>query len=408
MTSIDQINRVIQERNTAELKRLADQKENVDLGFNLFSLISSLYHRENFHSDIVRAILDIEGKHEAGNKYLANLISLLNRTLKEKIDISYYTSNVEVVREVGRRDITIIGLSNHAIIIENKICDANDTSNQIPKYVKQLESKGKYVDAIMYLTLNQAKEPNEATWNIDKQKTKEIKEKLVSIRAFDGTQNDFCTGWLQECINDTLNIDSLSILRQYLKIIKHLTRNHMDHEFMREFDKYLKETPENVEVVLSIINNLKDYPKFILLNIHQYFKLEDRVWPFRSINRYADNLYFLYDYRISGCTFNTDIIISSIDSCVIDFSVREDYAYQKEHPELVLNTIGMLNYFTWDGRRFNHMIAGRFIDFEKKAIDFITDFLNKLIQNEKVIEQKLLNLLESSKGPGLNEIIISN
>jgi hypothetical protein len=397
MSTIEEIDNVIKDRRSAELKRLADQKENVDPGFNLFALVSNLYYRENFHSDIIRAILDVHGKHGAGNKYLLKLIELLNKSsLENKIDPSYYTDAVEVVREVGRRDITITGLSNHCIIIENKIYDANDTWNQIPKYVKQLEDEGKIVDAVVYLILNQGKRPDERTWQLDGDKKKEIRRKLAPIKAYDGLENDLCNGWLQECIKETSDIDSLSILRQYLKIIKYLTRNHMDHKFLHTLDTYLKEDPQRAKVFISINNNLKDYPKFILLNINQYFKLDDRVKPFESINRYTDNLYFLFNYRIAGCTFNTDIIIENIDSCIIDFSVREDYAYQKEHPEVVLDTIGMLNQFEWNGRRFVHRIEGSFIEFEKKVTEFITDFLNSLKQNENEIEEKLANIITKS------------
>ena len=38
--------------------RAALRKRDVDIGFNLFALISDLYYRENFHSDILRALID--------------------------------------------------------------------------------------------------------------------------------------------------------------------------------------------------------------------------------------------------------------------------------------------------------------------------------------------------------------
>lgn len=48
----------------AELSALAGEynanlkKRDVDIGFNLFSIISELYYRENFHSDILKALID--------------------------------------------------------------------------------------------------------------------------------------------------------------------------------------------------------------------------------------------------------------------------------------------------------------------------------------------------------------
>lgn len=41
--------------------------------FNPFTLISELYYRENFHSDIIRAILDPGESHKEGNLFLALL-----------------------------------------------------------------------------------------------------------------------------------------------------------------------------------------------------------------------------------------------------------------------------------------------------------------------------------------------
>src|SRR4051812_26219453 len=46
------------------------KKRHVDLGFNVFALVSDLYYRENFHSDVLRAVLDPAGKHQAKEKYL--------------------------------------------------------------------------------------------------------------------------------------------------------------------------------------------------------------------------------------------------------------------------------------------------------------------------------------------------
>lgn len=34
------------------------KKRNIDIGFNLFSIISDVYYRENLHSDILAAFLD--------------------------------------------------------------------------------------------------------------------------------------------------------------------------------------------------------------------------------------------------------------------------------------------------------------------------------------------------------------
>src|SRR5947208_528493 len=55
-----------------ELARMYEaclERRNVDIGFNLFAIISDFYYRENLHSDILRALLDPQGKHQEQEKY---------------------------------------------------------------------------------------------------------------------------------------------------------------------------------------------------------------------------------------------------------------------------------------------------------------------------------------------------
>lgn len=397
MLSIDKINEILIDRKRSELDRAEAIKENVDPGFNLFNLISDLYYRENLHSDIIKAILDVNGKHGAGNKYLLILVGLINKSQKVKVDPTLYKTEVEVVREKGRRDVTILGSGNHAIIIENKLNDAYDTWNQIPKYVEQLEKQKITVDAILYLTLNHTKEPDEATWKVKEEQREQIKSKLVSIRAYDGTANDLCSGWLEECIKTTNDVDALSILRQYLKIIKYLTRNHMDQQFLQEFEKYLKGKPENALVAIGIRDTLSDYAQYLHNKIFNYYNANSHA-PFQYVQTFKGLFPFLRDYRIANCAFNSDIIVTNnLEKCTVDFSVREQYEWQKEHPEEVLKTIGLLDKFEWNGKRFVHTIEGNFIEFEDKAINFINQFLTKLKENKDKIEVNLLNVIEQKK-----------
>lgn len=48
-----------------------------DLGFNPFALMSDMYYRENFHSDIIRAILDPNGPHRENGLFLLSFVNLL-------------------------------------------------------------------------------------------------------------------------------------------------------------------------------------------------------------------------------------------------------------------------------------------------------------------------------------------
>lgn len=386
------IHRFMMGRAAEEKKKAQAATGNLDLGFNFFSIVSDLYYRENFHSDILVAILDINGKHGMGNRYLLEFIALLKSHLPS-LQASPYEQEVRVVRERGRRDITIYGKDGHVVIVENKINDARDTTNQIPKYVVDVEEKKHTVDAILYLTLNQAKEPDEQSWVVDPVKRQEIRSKLISLRAFDGTGRDLCTGWLQKCIQITSGIHSLAILQQYQKIIQYLTRTHMDLAFFSEFQQYLDKHPQNCEIALSIKESLEQYPRYILQRILDHFKVDNRSLPFQPIRRWSDDTYYLKDYKIAGYSFSMDIIIEDLYECIIDFSVREDAVeYQQAHPKIVLQCIGKINQFEWSGQRYFHRIEAPFVTFEKSIIDFITTFLQLLTDHHEEIERRLKEL----------------
>lgn len=74
--------------------------------FNAFSLSSYNTHYENFHSDIIKAILDPQGKHGEGNLFLELFIEYLNTHFNLNLNIAdYIDSSVE--RENGRIDVGI-------------------------------------------------------------------------------------------------------------------------------------------------------------------------------------------------------------------------------------------------------------------------------------------------------------
>jgi len=394
---LEQLHKLLRDRRDSELEHQKKNSTKEDIGFNAFALMSDLYYRENFHSDMLRAILDINEKHGAGNIYLSIFISLLNKNFEKinsnsRIPIEKYTNKVVVVSEEGKIDITIYGEDKHVIIIENKINNAGDTHNQIPRYVKFQHEKGNEIDAIVYLTLNQYKEPNRSTWIKDDNLDSIIKEKLISIRTFTGDDNDLCSGFIEKCIAVSNNLDALSILRQYLKILKHLTRNMIDHNHLTELMKYLKAHPENQQVVISLKKSVEELPWHILTEIFNHFNKDDKSSPFQQIACWKDSLYYLHNYKSNRYSFNTDIIITDLSELKFDFSVRQPIDFQKEPAEAILKAIGYENQFTWNGARFEYKVPGEFVDFESNGIKFIEGFLKSLKENEEVIEKALSQL----------------
>lgn len=87
------------------------QHETSDVGFNVFTLTSDFYYRENFHSDIIAAFLSPQAKHNEGNLFLDAFIDMLNMKIQQRdvnklIRKDYYI-NALVEREKNKIDILI-------------------------------------------------------------------------------------------------------------------------------------------------------------------------------------------------------------------------------------------------------------------------------------------------------------
>ncbi|MCW3789284.1 PD-(D/E)XK nuclease family protein [Plebeiibacterium sediminum] len=358
-------------------------------GLNIFEMVSDIYHRENMHSDVLQVLLAPSANHGENDKYLKLFMEFISKKSSYKIELTQWGTNIIVSREEGRRDITILE-NNKAVIIENKINDAGDTTNQIPTYYYQLKSRKIEVVAIVYLTLNQGKEPDRTTWELENESDKlDIENKLICIRAFDGTSSDLISGWLTPCIKVTTDSNNIAVLVQYKAILQKLTKELLDMDFMDSFAKQL-EQEHNFNTAVAIKENIDKLPDYIGLKFKNYFAYEEKYNPFKGARMYNGIPYF-ENFEVAGYCFNSDVIFS-LDTCVVDFSVRnKEICYTKETPKKILELIDMLSEFRWNNKsgRYEHIINENIIKSEKMAIVFVEEFLNKLRAKKEVIKSEL-------------------
>lgn len=106
------------------------KKTSHETPFNIILASSELYYRENYHSDIIAAII------KRGDFYrmFIRWLNLLHKCVE--IDYNNY-ADIKVEREEGRIDILIKSdASKHCIIVENKINNASDMDRQLPRYIE--------------------------------------------------------------------------------------------------------------------------------------------------------------------------------------------------------------------------------------------------------------------------------
>lgn len=278
--------------------------------FNVFKLASDRYYRENFHSDIMKAFLDPNEKHKGGNLYLFSFIDFINEGFSNKICISKQNyTNAIVVREAGRIDILIRSeTSKHCIIIENKLYNAKDTERQLPKYYDWMTEQGFTVDAIVYIPLNENKVPDKSTWIGDDEK--HVNDLLCIVPGYSRNRFNLVENWLKPCTMLSGDIDCISILRQYGKLIKTLSNNNMDNMLLEKFYNSLLED-DNYNVAMSVKDMLQQLPKYMADRLCEEFKKNEgdyKVW------KYKDNfcgVYFEKDiqYKIDIWTSELGYVI---------------------------------------------------------------------------------------------------
>ncbi len=253
------------------------QKRNAQIGFNAFALASHRFYLEDFHSDVLCAILDPRGAHGRGKVFLELfrdfLVDLARKKGKSelvegegslaalKIDES-----VEVVREWevdGRIDIAIRG-RDWVIIIENKINDACDQERQIPRYIEGVRRKGYKVKAVVYLTAAMETTPARVGWKAKDPRL--VGKYLLPVVGFSGDPDalDLSRAWLAKCEGAAGDPNTRSVLAQYRELLHNQAGEIMSEKDIREVIVALVKSGLNY---LELRKVLESIPSFIIEKI---------------------------------------------------------------------------------------------------------------------------------------------
>lgn len=266
------------------------KKQDKKLNFNIFDIITDKWKKENFHSEILKFLL------ENYEVFFNNFLELIN--IKDEKEYS----NAEITNEEARIDI-LIKSEKKAIIVENKINWAPDQIEQLAKYYKKVKEE-KEVEKIIYIVPSKDKNPDEQTFGKDEKIKKEIKDRLEKIISFDGSENDLvsCLEKSRDKLKENLektknNLDSenfnkLFFINHYIEILKRTGVGDMSEvelKFFKEvIEKYKtdKDIFKKINYIGEMYNNLLEIKnKYILENI----KAED--WGYNKKGHYYSCAY---------------------------------------------------------------------------------------------------------------------
>ena len=303
---------------------------------------------------------------------------LNNKYSLKKIHLNDF-NNVEVYREAGRLDISILdSKSKKAIIFENKINNAPDMDEQLDRYFIWCNERGFEVVGIIYLSLRGLKFAPTMKNDAD----------VFNIGAFSNCSDDIVSGWLNPSIGATKNIENTSLIIQYKKLLTFLGYKSMETALLDEFYKLAsdKKLIEEIEKLKELSDKIPEYRTDKLVKEIQDFK------PFKKSYRYKPN-YMLYEFFIENDnSFKIDIEFKKNGSAYLYFwnpkkSGEDAYlSIEQKLKEInYLSNFPKQNYSDfgendWIGfqKYFNINDYNTMLEIDEELLDFTKDFMNKL------------------------------
>lgn len=261
-----------------------------DLGFNPFALMSDMYYRENFHSDIIRAILDPNGPHRENDLFLLSFVNLLavlavaqnKPIIAENLRKLRISDEVVVSREDYRTDIAIYSARDHwSILIENKINNAVDQNHQLVRYLDGWTKDKLDVKpvAIVYLTPAYETVPDMHDWS-DEDRNK-VSALLVSLAGYK-PEGKCLYDWLRHCELDSLIFNNKAVLSQYAALVKQQAGTDMNEKDFQVFLEQVATSQINIDSLIETVNQL---PQFYASWLHRKLQAEmaemsfgDKAW----------------------------------------------------------------------------------------------------------------------------------
>lgn len=217
--------------------------------FNIFSILDIEHYEEGTHSKFISHLLNPEGHHGFGNKFLQFFLEVIfEEAIDFNINNKYFVEPEHVIgikdkdcTRGGRIDILLTDESGNTIMIENKIY-AKEQCNQLSRYRKAYPN-GK----LLYLTLK---------GKDSKQKSSEDIEYIrVSYR------NEIIK-WPEKCQEETSNFSVVrETIKQYKNLIKKLTHQNINSEMNNELITSILKDENSLNAYSSLVkleNDLKN------------------------------------------------------------------------------------------------------------------------------------------------------
>ena len=336
----------------------------VEFNKNTDGMFSAVFRfrEENFHSELLRKILDPHTPETGDKRFLAAFMELLGH-INPSIPRHDFSDAVRVERETERIDILIYD-ETHAVIIENKINNAPDQPNQLARYYQAVQGMGKKVIAVVYISQFEECEPPLDDYDDAYQKfVPHIKSSLVVLPAVNRCtgKNDIANGFIAQCVNCAdANSPQNYMVSQYAKLLKTIEGASkmtaaIDREFITEFykDKESIETIENIADVWDkrdeLLGSILRQPLWEKLKSELgFYEEEGEEWVHSLFCDISDNLYivlysdpsdnelhlgFWYASTVIKAKAKKESMEKVLNNVLTEAFAENDYWGEESHPE---------------------------------------------------------------------------
>lgn len=237
------------------LNQIRNIKKSYDLvtknngeNFNVFQILGMESAEVKTHSKFLAELLDPNGSHEQGDKFLKTFIKYINKFVindENLIRINTKNSLVEVEKSIGqitknkggRIDIAISETKNF-ICIENKIY-AGEQENQMLRYYNYVKDNN-YNFHILFLTL-------------DGHESQTVNNDLIYSISY----KKHIIEWLELCKKEAVDLPILrECIKQYINLIKKLTNQTTNVKLNDDIKKVISNYLEESQLISNSYNEL--------------------------------------------------------------------------------------------------------------------------------------------------------
>jgi hypothetical protein len=256
------------------------------------------------------------------------------------------------------------------ILIENKINNAPDQPDQLPRYFIAAQQTSQ-LDAILYLSMDGSRAPNESNWR--SADPAELRKLIKIIGACTGKEDDLVTGWLNDHALQAADARYRLLAEQYAELLQHSGGLFMPYADMKRFFDFVMED-ENLENAKALIEYMRELLTFRSRKVLDAFQAATSAFYSSGLDP-VDGFPFFKGLKALPDEEIKLLLIPEADSYRIEFYNQDR---NLEPVSRVLRSVSMLQDFTVDSESGRYFRTFSFPAEEKVFYEYVQKLLNRI------------------------------